>query len=97
MSAIYIEDHILLCYSQLQQIHYRCIGFFLFANKIPLFIDLFMYLFCDNGQPSECLGHEKFEDLAKKWKEAGARLIGGCCRTNPATIQAISSVLKPRT
>ncbi|KAH7683455.1 homocysteine S-methyltransferase protein [Dioscorea alata] len=47
--------------------------------------------------PSESLGHEKFEVLAKKWKEAGASLIGGCCRTNPATIQAISSVLKPRT
>ncbi|KAJ0988645.1 hypothetical protein J5N97_007001 [Dioscorea zingiberensis] len=47
-------------------------------------------------EPSECLGHEKFEVLAKRWKDAGASLIGGCCRTSPATIQAVSSVIKSR-
>lgn len=29
---------------------------------------------------------EQFVKLAVKWKEAGARVIGGCCRTNPKLI-----------
>lgn len=29
-----------------------------------------------------------------RWREAGARLIGGCCRTTPATIREINSVLR---
>lgn len=44
--------------------------------------------------PSECHGHEKFDELAGRWHKAGASLIGGCCRTTPSTIRAISQVLK---
>ena len=31
-----------------------------------------------------------FVDYARCWYEAGARIIGGCCRTTPKTIQSIS-------
>ncbi len=31
-----------------------------------------------------------FADLAPQWKQAGATLIGGCCRTTPADIQQIA-------
>ncbi|WP_396212927.1 homocysteine S-methyltransferase family protein [Exiguobacterium sp.] len=30
--------------------------------------------------------------MAKTWYEAGARLIGGCCRTSPEHIAQIRSV-----
>ena len=29
---------------------------------------------------------------AREWHRLGARLIGGCCRTTPADIQALRSV-----
>lgn len=32
-----------------------------------------------------------YTDYVKRWYEAGARLIGGCCRTTPATIQDIAA------
>jgi homocysteine S-methyltransferase len=34
-----------------------------------------------------------FGELARGWRAAGARLIGGCCRTTPADIRAIASAL----
>ncbi|KAL0430128.1 UNVERIFIED_CONTAM: Homocysteine S-methyltransferase 1 [Sesamum radiatum] len=44
-------------------------------------------------QPSKCV-HDEFELLATTWRDAGAKLIGGCCRTTPSTIRSISRVLK---
>lgn len=32
--------------------------------------------------------------LTEEWYAAGARLIGGCCRTGPADVQAISATLR---
>jgi len=32
---------------------------------------------------------EGFVALAQRWRAAGARLIGGCCRTGPAHIAAL--------
>lgn len=46
--------------------------------------------------PSKCLGDGKFESFATRWRDSGAKLIGGCCRTTPSTIQAVSKVLKER-
>lgn len=46
--------------------------------------------------PAECFGDENFEVLVRRWHASGASLIGGCCRTTPSTIQAISRVLKKR-
>ncbi len=34
-----------------------------------------------------------FIDNAKDWLEAGARAIGGCCRTSPADIQQLNSLI----
>lgn len=39
-----------------------------------------------SGQQTEI---ETFTALAERWIQAGARLIGGCCRTTPAHIQAL--------
>ncbi|XP_050374435.1 homocysteine S-methyltransferase 1 [Argentina anserina] len=44
--------------------------------------------------PSKCFDDDKFECFATRWRDSGAKLIGGCCRTTPTTIQAISKVLK---
>lgn len=33
--------------------------------------------------------HRSFADASRAWYEAGARLIGGCCRTTPEDIRAI--------
>ncbi|KAF6165723.1 hypothetical protein GIB67_012620, partial [Kingdonia uniflora] len=44
--------------------------------------------------PSKCFEDDKFETYATRWRDSGAKLIGGCCRTTPSTIQAISKVLK---
>jgi len=35
-----------------------------------------------------------WERLAPSWRDAGARLIGGCCRTTPADIHAIAASLE---
>jgi homocysteine S-methyltransferase len=36
----------------------------------------------------------RIEELAPEWKRLGARVIGGCCRTTPATIAAIRASLQ---
>lgn len=44
--------------------------------------------------PSNCFGDDKFESLSARWRDLGAKFIGGCCRTTPSTIRAVSKVLK---
>lgn len=44
-----------------------------------------------NGDPVS----ESFGEQAKEWYNAGAGLIGGCCRTTPDDIRAISSWARP--
>ncbi|KAK9051095.1 hypothetical protein SSX86_027721 [Deinandra increscens subsp. villosa] len=44
--------------------------------------------------PSKCFSDDKFNVLATRWRDAGAGLIGGCCRTTPSTIRDLSKVLK---
>ena len=39
------------------------------------------------GQPV----YESFSEEAKEWYKAGARLIGGCCRTTPEDIRGIAA------
>lgn len=46
--------------------------------------------------PAECFGRKSFDVMARRWQEAGASLIGGCCRTTPSTIRAVSKALKGR-
>ncbi|PON95929.1 Homocysteine-binding domain containing protein [Trema orientale] len=46
--------------------------------------------------PSKCFNDDKFECYATRWRASGAKLIGGCCRTTPSTVQAISKALKER-
>ncbi|KAL5553174.1 hypothetical protein UlMin_040575 [Ulmus minor] len=44
--------------------------------------------------PSKCFDDDNFGYFATRWRDSGAKLIGGCCRTTPSTIQAISKALK---
>ena len=50
------------------------------------------------GNPNEFLGQRKdltpskMAELAKKFKDAGATIIGGCCETRPAHIEAFSKL-----
>ncbi|WP_144560359.1 homocysteine S-methyltransferase [Shouchella miscanthi] len=41
-------------------------------------------------QWNEVLSSQPFSTSAKSWYEAGARIIGGCCRTKPEDIEAIA-------
>ncbi|KAI3469605.1 hypothetical protein Pfo_026268 [Paulownia fortunei] len=43
--------------------------------------------------PSSGVADVDFVSYVGKWREAGASLIGGCCRTTPNTIRAISKIL----
>ena len=38
------------------------------------------------------VGLDEFTALARRWIDAGARLIGGCCRTGPAHIEALAAL-----
>jgi homocysteine S-methyltransferase len=40
---------------------------------------------------------ESFGEEARVWYEAGARMIGGCCRTSPEDIQVIASWVRNQT
>ena len=50
------------------------------------------------GNPNEFLGKrhdltpDKFHQIAKKFKENGATIIGGCCETGPAHIKAMAKL-----
>ena len=50
------------------------------------------------GNPNEFLGHridftpEKIHEIAKKFKEHGATIIGGCCETRPSHIEAMAKI-----
>jgi homocysteine S-methyltransferase len=41
-----------------------------------------------------CGADPDFGELARGWRAAGVRLIGGCCRTTPADIRAIAAALQ---
>ena len=50
------------------------------------------------GNPNEFLGQridltpEKIKEIAKKFKEHGATIIGGCCETRPSHIEAMAKI-----
>ncbi|HSM70223.1 MAG TPA: homocysteine S-methyltransferase family protein, partial [Anaerolineales bacterium] len=44
-----------------------------------------------NGDPV----YKSFSEEAKNWYEAGARMIGGCCRSTVEDIQAIAEWARP--
>ena len=56
------------------------------------------YNTCKNGNPNEFLGNrkdltpEKMAEFAKKFKEAGATILGGCCETRPTHITELSKL-----
>jgi hypothetical protein len=35
-----------------------------------------------------------FVSCVGKWRQAGASVVGGCCRTSPATVSAIARALR---
>ncbi|KAK4265590.1 hypothetical protein QN277_026621 [Acacia crassicarpa] len=41
-------------------------------------------------------GEEDFVSYVAKWRDAGASLFGGCCRTTPSTIKAITEALSAK-
>ena len=51
------------------------------------------------GNPNEFLGQrkdltpDKMAKIAKKFKDAGATILGGCCETRPAHIKAMSELV----
>ena len=51
-----------------------------------------------NGNPNEFLGQrrdldpEKIAEFAKKFKEGGATILGGCCEIRPSHIKELSKL-----
>jgi homocysteine S-methyltransferase len=39
---------------------------------------------------------EAYGALAEQWFEAGAQVVGGCCRTGPAHIQAVAEAAREK-
>lgn len=39
-------------------------------------------------------GTDDFVSRVGEWRRAGAALIGGCCRTSPATVRAIARAVR---
>jgi 5-methyltetrahydrofolate--homocysteine methyltransferase len=48
----------------------------------------------DSGKPIYEITPEAMGILARKWVNAGASIIGGCCGTSPAHLKSISEVIK---
>ena len=50
------------------------------------------------SNPNEILGKRqdltpiKIKEIAKKFKNAGATILGGCCETNPSHIEAMAKI-----
>ena len=51
-----------------------------------------------NVNPNEFLGQredltpQKISEIAKKFKDAGATILGGCCETRPSHIEAMAKL-----
>ncbi len=54
--------------------------------------------YAKKANPNEILGKRqdltpiKIQEIAKKFKDAGATILGGCCETNPSHIKAIAKI-----
>ncbi len=47
-------------------------------------------------QDKEWVGHsslDQFVELAKSWRQSGASIIGGCCRTTPVHIRGLRQMV----
>tara|TARA_B100002019_G_scaffold245383_1_gene222757 strand:+ start:196 stop:1104 length:909 start_codon:yes stop_codon:yes gene_type:complete len=70
---------------------------FIKTNPKPNYTD--NYQKSKTGNPNEFLGvredltPEKMSKFAKKFKEAGATILGGCCETRPSHIKALSNLV----
>ena len=50
---------------------------------------------CEMGRPHDELGAEAFADESRAWREHGARLIGGCCKTTPEHVRRLKHLHRP--
>ena len=48
----------------------------------------------DEGKPTYSVSPEEMASLVPVWMEAGAQILGGCCGTSPAHLQAIADIVK---
>ena len=69
---------------------------FITTNPNPSYAE--NYLKSKTGNPIEILGKredltpEKMANIAKKFKDAGATILGGCCETRPSHIEAMKKI-----
>jgi homocysteine S-methyltransferase len=49
----------------------------------------------EHAWSGERAGH-RMRDEALVWKKAGARLIGGCCRTTPRDVRDVAEALREK-
>ncbi len=69
---------------------------FITTNPNPSYSE--NYLKSKTGNPIEVLGKredltpEKMANIAKKFKDAGATILGGCCETRPSHIEAMVKI-----
>jgi len=48
----------------------------------------------DEGKPTYSVSPEEMASLVAAWSEAGAQILGGCCGTSPAHLEAIAGIVK---
>jgi S-methylmethionine-dependent homocysteine/selenocysteine methylase len=48
----------------------------------------------DGGQFEKAVTADRYYKFAKKWRELGVKIIGGCCGTDPSYIQKINVLKK---
>mgnify|MGYP001194063643 FL=1 len=69
---------------------------FIKTNPKPNYTGVFQT--SKTGNPNEFLGvredltPERMLEFAKKFKDAGATILGGCCETRPSHIKAFASL-----
>lgn len=71
-------------------------------NSVAGVTDVPLLVYPNSGETWDAAGQrwtctpsaQDWADLARAWHQAGARLIGGCCRTTPDTIRRIGGVAR---
>ena len=47
--------------------------------------------YANAGMPAEAMSPERYVELARAWKAAGATILGACCGTGPAHVRALAA------
>jgi len=61
-----------------------------------LYLNQVCFPICFKRQLPKVFNDDDFGFNATRWRDLGAKIIGGCCRTTPSTIQILSNALREK-